>query len=82
MSSFDGGAEDSSRTTPGGAAEDQRRRLESVAKRIRIHVLQMTHEARSSHVGTSLSMADILAVLYGAALRVDPERPDWPSAIV
>jgi transketolase len=79
MSSFDGGAEDSSRTTPGGAAEDQRRRLESVAKRIRIHVLQMTHEARSSHVGTSLSMADILAVLYGAALRVDPERPDWPE---
>lgn len=24
-------------------------------------------------------MADILAVLYGGALRVDPGRPDWPD---
>ncbi len=39
----------------------------------------MTHEARSSHVGTSLSMAEILAVLYGETLRVDPARPKWPA---
>lgn len=39
----------------------------------------MTHRARSSHVGTSLSMAEILAVLYGGVLRVDSKRPDWPA---
>lgn len=49
----------------------------SLARRIREHVVRMTHQARSAHVGTSLSMADVLAVLYGRALRVDPCRPDW-----
>jgi len=39
----------------------------------------MTHHAKSSHVGSSLSMADILAVLYARVLRVDPARPDWPD---
>ena len=32
----------------------------------------MTHRAKASHVGTSLSMAELLAVLYGGILRVDP----------
>ena len=54
----------------------QHRRL---ATEIRRHVLRMTHRAKSSHVGTSLSMADVLAVLYGGMLRVDPRRPDWPD---
>jgi transketolase len=37
----------------------------------------MIHGAGSAHVGSSLSMADLLAVLYGSVLRVDPARPDW-----
>jgi transketolase len=48
-----------------------------LAGRIRRHALLMTHRARSSHVGTTLSMAEILAVLYSGVLRVDPKRPDW-----
>lgn len=47
-----------------------------LAKRIRIHVLRMTNKAQTSHVGTCLSSADILAVLYGLVLRVDPLKPD------
>lgn len=39
----------------------------------------MIHRAQSSHVGTSLSIADLLAVLYAGVLRVDPSRPDWPD---
>ncbi len=35
--------------------------------------------AHASHIGSSLSMADLLAVLYGDILRVDPSRPDWPE---
>ena len=50
-----------------------------LARRIRCHVLQMTHRANASHIGSSFSMADVLAVLYGAILAVDPERPDWPD---
>ncbi len=47
------------------------------ARRLRVHVLRMTHRARASHVGTCLSIADVLAVLYGAVARVDPTNPDW-----
>ena len=37
----------------------------------------MTSSGGSSHVGSVFSMADILAVLYGRVLEVDPKRPDW-----
>jgi transketolase len=47
------------------------------AKRIRKHVITMTSRANASHIGSSLSIADILAVLYGRVLRFDPARPDW-----
>jgi len=47
------------------------------ATKIRAHVLRMTHRAKSSHVGSSLSIADLLAVLYGGILRVDTNQPDW-----
>jgi transketolase len=39
----------------------------------------MVHRAGASHVGSCLSAVDLLAVLYGGALRVDPARPDWPE---
>lgn len=42
---------------------------------IRRRVLQMSHDARSSHIGSCLSCADILAVLYGSVLNVDPANP-------
>jgi transketolase len=49
------------------------------AKRIRTHALHMTHLAQASHIGTSLSIADILSVLYQDILRVNPIKPDWPE---
>lgn len=51
----------------------------TLATCIRAHVLRMVHRARSSHVGTSLSIADLLAVLYSGILRVDSSQPDWPD---
>ncbi len=52
---------------------------EELARRIRRHAVRMTSLGGSSHVGSVLSMADLLAVLYGEVLRVDPARPDWPD---
>lgn len=49
------------------------------AKRIRKHVITMTSRANSSHIGSCLSMTDILATLYGKVLRFDAARPDWPD---
>jgi len=43
-----------------------------LAKRIRIHALNMTHTGGSSHIGSSFSIADILAVLYRNVLNLDP----------
>jgi transketolase len=48
-----------------------------LARRIRQQALRMVTGAKASHVGSALSIADILAVLYGRVLRVDPERPRW-----
>lgn len=50
-----------------------------LARRIRLDALRMTSAGGSSHIGSVLSMADILAVLYGGALRVDPANPTWPD---
>jgi len=44
-----------------------------------MHCLKMTNRAKSSHIGGCLSAADLLAVLYGRVLRVDPSRADWPE---
>jgi transketolase len=48
-----------------------------LAHRIRRHAVMMTSRGQSSHVGSVLSMADILAVLYGRVLNVDPSQPKW-----
>lgn len=46
-----------------------------IAKQIRIDSVKMTNAARSGHVGSMLSMADIVAVLYEKILNVDPKNP-------
>jgi len=50
---------------------------EHLARTIRRDCLQMTHRANASHIGTSLSIADLLAVLYTGGLHVDPAQPGW-----
>jgi transketolase len=50
-----------------------------LARRIRLHALRMTHRAGSSHVASSMSMAELLAILYGSVLRVAPETVDDPD---
>ena len=42
---------------------------EELAKKIRIHALTMCHKAKASHIGSCLSCADILAVLYNEILQ-------------
>jgi transketolase len=46
---------------------------------VRRHALRMVHRAKASHIGSALSIADIVAVLYGAVLRVDPAAPRAPQ---
>jgi transketolase len=50
-----------------------------LAKKIRLHALEMTSLGNSSHIGSILSIADILGVLYGSILKVRPEEPRWSN---
>ncbi len=50
-----------------------------LAKQIRIHSLRMTSAGGGSHIGSIFSCADILAVLYGGVLNVDPGAPASPT---
>ena len=52
---------------------------EARARRIREHTLRMVHRANASHIGTGLSMTDILAVLYAGIARVDPRNARDPG---
>ncbi len=51
----------------------------ALARRVRAQALRMVHGARASHIGSALSIADILAVLYARVLQVRPEDPAWPQ---
>lgn len=48
-----------------------------LALRLRRHAVRMCSRGGSSHVGSCLSIADIIAVLYGDTLRLDPTDPNW-----
>jgi len=37
----------------------------------------MVHQARASHIGSALSISDIVAVLYGKVLHHNPAEPKW-----
>ncbi|HRU04522.1 MAG TPA: transketolase [Candidatus Brocadiia bacterium] len=50
-----------------------------LAKKVRGHCLRMTHRGKSGHVGSMLSMAELLAVLYKRVLKVDPKNPRDPN---
>jgi transketolase len=43
-----------------------------LAREIRISALKMVHRAKASHIGSALSIADILAVLYGEVMNFNP----------
>lgn len=47
--------------------------LRPIARDVRRSVLKMTHRAKTSHVGSALSVADILVYVYGAI--VDRQKP-------
>ncbi len=50
---------------------------EHFAQQIREQIVRATHRAKASHTGGSLSIADILAVLYGEIMHHRPHAPDW-----
>jgi transketolase len=53
--------------------------LERFATLLRIDCVRMLAVAKSGHLDSSLSAADIVAALYFRVLRHDPKNADWPE---
>ncbi|WP_159722215.1 transketolase [Enterococcus sp. CSURQ0835] len=51
--------------------------LEKLAAEIRLDSIEAIRKVGSGHIGGSLSIADLLAVLYGKQMKVDPKNPQW-----
>ena len=50
---------------------------QELARKVRLHVVNMAHSGGGSHVGSALSMTDIIAVLYGDIMNVRSDDPKW-----
>ncbi len=61
------------------AEQDWAQDCRELARTVRAHCLRMTHRGKSGHVGSMLSMAELLAVIYTRVLDVDPGHPDKPD---
>ena len=53
--------------------------FKETARQLRVDIIRMIEAAGSGHPGGSLSVIDLLTVLYSKFLRHDPKRPDWPE---
>lgn len=53
--------------------------LQKLALEIRIGIVEEIQARGFGHIGGSLSLADALAVLYGAVMRYDSQNPKWPD---
>ncbi len=53
----------------------EERRLAIIANKIRKDALTAVYSAKSGHPGGSLSIADLLALLYNEVMNIDPSNP-------
>lgn len=53
------------------------KRIERFSGDIRIWTVREIAAAGFGHIGGSASIADVLAVLYGGMMKIDPKNPGW-----
>ncbi len=51
--------------------------IKEFAKNIRIQTLEQFVARGFGHLGGSMSIADLMAALYGSIMKVDPTNPKW-----
>jgi len=54
-------------------------RLDARSRDLRIAIIDALEGGRRGHVGSALSVVEIVRVLYDDVLRVRPAEPDWPD---
>ena len=58
---------------------EKNKALRVFAEEIRVETLKELAHLGFGHVGGSMSVVELLAVLYGKAMRIDPRNPQWPE---
>lgn len=58
---------------------EKMKELRIFAQEIRIETLKIIHSLGKGHVGGSMDLADLMSVLYGSVMNVDPKNPRWPD---
>jgi transketolase len=56
---------------------EKAKELKRFSKHIQIETIKEIANLGVGHLGGSLSIADLLAVLYGKQMKVDPKNPKW-----
>ena len=56
-------------------SQDQKQLVQEKAKAIRVSIVQSVTAAKSGHPGGSLSIADVMSLLYFVEMNVDPSNP-------
>ena len=60
-------------------AQSEVQRLQQLAHKLRIDIIETIAKAGSGHPGGSLSAIDVITCLYFSRMKLDPKRPDWPE---
>mgnify|MGYP000977841295 CR=1 FL=1 len=58
-------------------SDDQLNELREISQTLRQSIIHELVTAGSGHAAGCLGFADVMAVLYFYAMRLDPENPDW-----
>lgn len=56
---------------------EEKQKLQKLAQELRLTVIDVVAWSGGAHVGGSLSIMDILTILYFKYLKIDPANPQW-----
>ncbi|MFT5317811.1 MAG: transketolase [Chlamydiales bacterium] len=59
--------------------EERIKELDQICRQVRYKTIEMSHLAKTPHLGSSLSCIDILVALYWRVLQIDPKKPNSPE---
>ncbi|MEY8001728.1 transketolase [Clostridium sp. Mt-5] len=57
--------------------KDKVKKLNIFATKIRIETIRQIATRGFGHIGGAMSICDVLAVLYGDVMKIDPKNPKW-----
>ena len=61
---------------------EEKKRFEQIAKELRLTIIDVMAWSGGAHVGGSLSIVEILTLLYFKYLNIDPKNPKWEDCLL